>query len=163
MEKIDLTGQRFGRLTVMSDAGRNKSGAVMWRCACDCGGEAVVRCADLRAGKQKSCGCLRADNVAKSIHGGKGTRIYSIWKGMRARCYYPGHIRYKDYGGRGIKICKEWDDFVVFRDWALSNGYNDNLTIDRVDVNGNYEPSNCRWATYKEQRHNRRNKQAAEP
>lgn len=158
MKKIDLAGQRFGRLVAVADAGRNKTGAVLWRCTCDCGGEAVVRCADLRNGAQRSCGCLRADVTAgrDKVHGGAGTRLYSIWKGMRARCNNPNHTRYNDYGGRGIRICAEWDDFAAFRDWALANGYRDDLTLDRKENDGNYCPENCRWATYLEQRHNRR-------
>lgn len=88
-------------------------------------------------------------------HGGRNTRLYRCWKGMRNRCYNPNNPKYYRYGGRGIVVCDEWEDFAVFRDWALANGYNDELSIDRIDNDGNYEPSNCKWSTPKEQANNR--------
>lgn len=96
------------------------------------------------------------------VHGGTGTRIHNIWLSMRERCNRVNHPWYKAYGGRGIKICEEWDDFSKFRKWAMANGYSNELTIDRIDCNGNYEPNNCRWATMKEQQNNKRNNRIIE-
>lgn len=157
-EKIDITGQRFGRLVVVKEAGRSKQGRVLWRCRCDCGGSTIVRGADLKNGSVKSCGCARVEacRAHGTRHGGSGTRLYDIWKGMRARCNNPNHKAYPQYGGRGIKICREWDAFASFREWALANGYREDLTIDRINNDEGYEPNNCRWASYVEQRHNQR-------
>lgn len=155
---IDLTGQQFGRLTVLSRA-ENKGKTTMWNCTCICGKNLQVGSANLIRGIAKSCGCYRLDRhreVCKK-HNGRGTRLYRIWKNMRTRCYYTNFAQYKDYGGRGIIICKEWDDFKVFQEWAIKTGYNDTLTIDRIDVNGNYCPDNCRWSTMKAQNRNKRN------
>ena len=156
---IDLKGQRFGRLTVIESCGKASDRHILWLCKCDCGNERVISGNSLRSSLTKSCGCFNSDIVTKRNikHNGCGTRLYAIWKNMNTRCKNTNNPRFKDYGGRGIKICSEWKEFINFRIWAMSNEYSKNLTIDRVNVNGNYEPLNCRWATYKEQNNNKRN------
>lgn len=155
---IDLTGQRFGRLTVIKRDG-TIYGQASWLCICDCGKSVVVRGYCLRKGETRSCGCLAAELAQKRLitHGATKTRLFKIWSNMIARCYKPYHKSFKDYGGRGISICDEWlHSFAKFQGWAIANKYADNLSIDRINVNGNYEPSNCQWLTMKEQGQNRR-------
>jgi hypothetical protein len=165
----DLTGLTFGMLTVLSRSGtENKH--VSWLCKCECGTEKIVLGTNLKRGLIKSCGCLNSKMSSERLsnamykHGHYGTRLYSIWRSMKNRCYLKSHKFFDSYGGRGITICPEWhDDFSTFYEWAMANGYRDDLSIDRIDNDGNYEPKNCRWVTAKEQANNRRPRKAGEP
>lgn len=160
MSKVkDLTGKKFGRLTVIERAGSNKDGRATWLCQCVCGNTSVKIGKLLLNGHCQSCGCGEYENRVNNCtsHKMSNTRLYNIWQGAKQRCYYHKHKSYNEYGGRGIKICDEWlTDFTVFYDWAITNGYSDNLTLDRIDVNGNYEPNNCRWVTISDQSRNKR-------
>lgn len=148
----DISGLRFGRLRVIGIDHRlerkNGGGVIFWKCICDCGNETTASGSHLKRENTSSCGCLHRERLLASgtTHGGKWTRLYRIWSAMKERCSRAGHISYKNYGGRGIKVCADWrNSFDAFRRWALAHGYADNLTIDRVDNDGNYEPGNCQW------------------
>lgn len=159
-----LQGQRFGRLQVLERAGTNNSRHNKWRCKCDCGNITEVSADLLLLGHTQSCGCLMRETVSDmfSTHRESKSRLYTVWSGMKNKCEHPSHKSYHNYGGRGIKVCEEWrNSYEAFRDWALANGYDENAprgqcTIDRIDNDGDYEPSNCRWVDSYTQAHNQR-------
>lgn len=156
---VDITGMTFGRLTVLGQAGVVKN-KMTWRCRCVCGNEVVVAGVSLRSGNTISCGCYNREVITK--HGAHNTRLYKIWRGMKDRCLKSNTNNFRRYGGRGITICEEWLEFTVFKEWALSNGYTEELTIDRIDNERGYDPDNCRWATLKEQENNKRSNRIIE-
>lgn len=155
----NLVGEKIGRLAVNEYYGISDKKQIYWKCVCECGNEIIVKTADLTAGVRKSCGCLQMESgKANYKYGCRTNRLYRIWRGMKARCLNKNSPNYCSYGSKGISICEEWvHDFTKFQSWALANGYSDELSIDRINVNGNYEPANCRWATIKEQANNKTN------
>lgn len=142
--KIDLVGHIYGRLTVVRESGR-KNGKVLWECKCSCGTTVHLTGNAMRSGNSLSCGCLNNDRIFK--HGVSTTRPYKIWRGIMSRCLNPEAKDYEAYGGRGIKVCEEWQDPVTFVKWAFANGHSNDLQIDRKDNNGDYCPDNCRWVS----------------
>ena len=162
-QRKDLSGEVFGRLTVVKrcedyiTAGGNRYSQYL--CKCECGNEVMVRANKLTSSYTNSCGCLRRERMSKkaTIHGKSHTKLYRTWFHMRQRCSDRNNKDYNRYGGRGITVCSEWEnDFQVFMNWALLNGYSDSLTLDRIDVDSGYYPENCRWSTNIEQMNNTR-------
>lgn len=157
-QKIDLTGKRFGRLTVKGVSHRNEKHVYYWDCICDCGNRTVVTGNNLKSGNVRSCGCLGREckppiqiKHGNLKYGEKREKLYNIWVAMKQRCYNPNDANYHRYGGRGITVCDEWrNDYSVFKEWCLTNGYKEKLDLDRRDNDGNYEPSNCRFVSHKE-------------
>lgn len=157
----DIRGNKYGRLTAISPVGQDKRRNVLWLCKCDCGNECVRAVSELGKRGNHSCGCLAKEHLHEMskqnvTHGMTRTRVYGCYKGMMSRCYRKKDIHYNAYGKRGIVVCDEWrGNPKAFIEWAMSNGYSDDLTIDRINVNGNYEPSNCRWIPMAEQYKNK--------
>lgn len=166
-QRKDIANKKFGRLTALYVV-PNNSYHTRWHCICDCGNTKDVLQQNLVNGHVRSCGCFLSERnreritdynrtIGKESHGETKTRLYHIWVGIKTRCFYPNHDAYKNYGGRGVTMCEEWkNSFVSFKSWAIENGYSDNLTIDRINVDGNYCPENCRWVSMSFQEFNKR-------
>ena len=157
MKKIDLTNQKFGRLTVISEAGRSKCGQILWMCRCDCGNIKIIQGGHLKSWHTKSCGCLSPElsKIRFVTHGKSGTPEYRIWTDMLQRCANKRHKQYKNYGGRGITVCARWLKFVKFIN-DMGKRPNKKLTLERIDNDKGYHIDNCVWATRTQQNRNRR-------
>lgn len=166
MKTIDISNQKFGRLTVIEKS-QKICGKTAWKCICDCGNITYVTTSNLTCNRIRSCGCIKQEILMKRniTHNQRHTKLYEVWKSIKQRCYNPKHHAYKNWGGRGIKVCDEWkENFQAFYDWSYSNGYKeecqksekDKLTIDRINNDGDYCPSNCRWVNRTTQSRNKR-------
>lgn len=158
IQLIDLSGLRYGRLRVINQA-QNRGKKVMWNCICDCGNQTVVSSTHLRQGHTQSCGCLVSENasILFSTHGETDTALYRMWYNMKTRCNYEKSDHYRFYGARGIKVCEDWErSYELFRDWAISSGYVEGLTIERKDNDKGYNPDNCRFIPMRTQYYNTR-------
>ena len=152
---VDITGNKYGKLTVIKRLQNIKGGIALWECRCDCGNSTVVRGGNLKSGAVKSCGCLR--RISRPTHNMSHSKIYQVWNGIKNRCYNSNIKDYKNYGGRGITMCDEWkNSFTNFYEWAIASGYSEGLTIERINNNEGYNPKNCTWIPKEAQVNNRR-------
>lgn len=158
-KREDISEKNYGRLTALSFVGKTEHRKSLWKCLCSCGTEIIVEKGNLSSGNTQSCGCYQRERASEGniVHGMTGTRMHRIWKGMRTRCTNPKAHQYKDYGGRGIRVCERWESFESFYE-DMKAGYTDELSIDRINNDGDYAPNNCRWATRAEQAKNKRTK-----
>ena len=168
-KKLNLIGEKYGRLKIINEYGRNKHKKVLWLCECECGNVITAASSSLTTGNTKSCGCLQKEHASRiwkktfTTHGlskdenGKKTRLFRIWTGIKTRCYNVKDKAYPRYGGRGITLCEEWMDFKMFHGWAKISGYKNPLTIERKDNEKGYFPNNCTWIPKADQAKNRRN------
>jgi hypothetical protein len=156
MKALDLKGNRYGRLVVQKRVGSTSNGKSLWECRCACGNTVEIIGSHLTTGNTVSCGCVRRERTGElnQTHRLSKHPLYEVWCGMKARCYQENHVAFGRYGGKGVRVCKEWLSFENFYKWSISNGYSKGLTIDRIDSDGDYEPNNCRWTTYLQQGRN---------
>ena len=155
---IDITGQKFGRLTAIKYVDYTDNNGSKWLFRCECGNDIITNSSAVRKGRTKSCGCLNQElRKSRAKHGQIGKPMYTAWVHMRQRCNNPKCKEYRNYGARGIKVCEEWSEFINFYNWSMENGYEEGLTIDRINNEGDYTPDNCRWVTMLVQENNKRN------